>query len=52
MSRRNAGPVSCRDVVVNLAAQGVEGNVTDFAWLSQLRMYWEVSLLSASGQHV
>lgn len=34
--------VHARDVTANLAAQGIEGNLNDFAWLSQLRMYWEV----------
>lgn len=35
--------VHARDITANLAAQGIEGDVNDFAWLSQLRMYWEVS---------
>ncbi|KAL3142803.1 hypothetical protein ABBQ38_003102 [Trebouxia sp. C0009 RCD-2024] len=33
--------VHARDITANLAAQGIEGDVNDFAWLSQLRMYWE-----------
>ena len=35
--------VHARDITANLAAQGIEGDVNDFAWLSQLRMYWEVT---------
>ena len=35
--------VHARDVVVSLAAQNLQGKPQDFAWLSQLRMYWEVS---------
>lgn len=37
--------VHARDVTANLAAQGIEGNLNDFAWLSQLRMYWEVGVI-------
>ena len=37
--------VHARDVTANLAAQGIEGNLNDFAWLSQLRMYWEVRVM-------
>ncbi len=40
--------VHARDVTANLAAQGIEGDVNDFAWLSQLRMYWEVSCMSCT----
>ena len=34
--------VHARDVVATLAALNVQGRPQDFAWLSQLRMYWEV----------
>ena len=40
--------VHARDVTANLAAQGIEGDVNDFAWLSQLRMYWEVGRMSCA----
>jgi dynein heavy chain len=33
--------VHARDVVVQLAAEGIEGQPQHFSWLSQLRMYWE-----------
>ncbi len=33
--------VHARDVAAELVAQGIT-TVTDFAWQSQLRMYWEV----------
>ena len=34
--------VHARDVVVQLAKEGIEGEPGHFSWLSQLRMYWEV----------
>ena len=34
--------VHARDVTVQLAAEGIEGEPGHFSWLSQLRMYWEV----------
>lgn len=33
--------VHARDVVVQLAAEGIEGQPGHFSWLAQLRMYWE-----------
>lgn len=33
--------VHARDVVAQLAAEGIEGQPQHFSWLSQLRMYWE-----------
>lgn len=33
--------VHARDVVVQLSAEGIEGQPQHFSWLSQLRMYWE-----------
>ena len=33
--------VHARDVVQELATMQIEGNPQEFAWLSQLRMYWE-----------
>lgn len=35
--------VHARDVVAQLAAEGIEGQPQHFSWLSQLRMYWELS---------
>jgi hypothetical protein len=37
--------VHARDVVAQLAAEGIEGQASHFSWLSQLRMYWEVGAL-------
>ena len=34
--------VHARDVVVQLAKEGIEGEPGHFSWLSQLRMSWEV----------
>eukprot|EP00798_Chlamydomonas_sp_ICE-L_P012761 gene12761-16012_t len=33
--------VHARDVTVQLAKEGIEGEPGHFSWLSQLRMYWE-----------
>lgn len=33
--------VHARDVVAQLASEGIEGQPQHFSWLSQLRMYWE-----------
>ena len=33
--------VHARDVVAQLAKEGIEGEPGHFSWLSQLRMYWE-----------
>jgi dynein heavy chain len=33
--------VHARDVVAQLAAEGIEGQPQHFSWLSQLRMYWQ-----------
>jgi hypothetical protein len=33
--------VHARDVVAQLAAEGIEGQPQYFSWLSQLRMHWE-----------
>lgn len=33
--------VHARDVVAQLAAEGIEGQPQHFSWLSQLRMHWE-----------
>eukprot|EP00201_Polytomella_parva_P020499 CAMPEP_0175042260 /NCGR_PEP_ID=MMETSP0052_2-20121109/2450_1 /TAXON_ID=51329 ORGANISM="Polytomella parva, Strain SAG 63-3" /NCGR_SAMPLE_ID=MMETSP0052_2 /ASSEMBLY_ACC=CAM_ASM_000194 /LENGTH=3805 /DNA_ID=CAMNT_0016305023 /DNA_START=33 /DNA_END=11446 /DNA_ORIENTATION=+ len=33
--------VHARDVVAQLAAEGIDGEPTHFSWLSQLRMSWE-----------
>jgi dynein heavy chain len=33
--------VHARDVIAQLASEGIEGQPQHFSWLSQLRMYWE-----------
>jgi hypothetical protein len=38
--------VHARDVVAQLAKEGIEGEPGHFSWLSQLRLYWEVSLIA------
>lgn len=41
--------VHARDVVAQLASEGIEGQPQHFSWLSQLRMYWEDAPAGADG---
>lgn len=43
--------VHARDVVAQLAAEGIEGQPQHFSWLSQLRMYWEDPPKGADNQN-
>lgn len=42
--------VHARDVVAQLAAEGIEGQPQHFSWLSQLRMYWDDPSKEAESQ--